>query len=405
MNFIFVSPQFPKTYWNFCDRLKQRGVCVLGIGDTPYDELDDHVKASLVEYYRVDNMENYEEMFRAVAYFSFRYGKIDWIESNNEYWLAQDARLRSDFHITTGYQSEEVWEIRSKSRMKKYYAQAGIPTARWHMVTTQAEGEAFIEKVGYPVIVKPDTGVGAARTYRISDAQELSAFYAHQPSIPYIMEEFIPGVIISYDGIMNAGKEILFDTSHIFPTPIMDIVNTQDHLVYYSAKQIDPKLKALGQRAVEAFPGGSRFFHLEFFQLLEDKEGIGKKGDYVGLEVNMRPPGGYTTDMMNFANNADIYSIWADMITTDATDFVLPAQRPYVCIFASRRDQRNYVHTHEEILERYGAHIVMEERMPQALSDAMGNQMYTANFAQEADAFAFAAFVHERKGEDHEGTA
>ena len=133
MNFIFVSPQFPKTYWNFCDRLKQRGVCVLGIGDTPYDELDDHVKASLVEYYRVDNMENYEEMFRAVAYFSFRYGKIDWIESNNEYWLAQDARLRSDFHITTGYQSEEVWEIRSKSRMKKYYAQAGIPTARWHM--------------------------------------------------------------------------------------------------------------------------------------------------------------------------------------------------------------------------------------------------------------------------------
>ena len=243
MNFIFVSPQFPKTYWNFCDRLKQRGVCVLGIGDTPYDELDDHVKASLVEYYRVDNMENYEEMFRAVAYFSFRYGKIDWIESNNEYWLAQDARLRRDFHITTGFQSEEVWEIRSKSRMKKYYAQAGIPTARWHMVTTQAEGEAFIEKVGYPVIVKPDTGVGAARTYRISDAQELSAFYAHQPSIPYIMEEFIPGVIISYDGIMNARKEILFDTSHIFPTPIMDIVNTQDHLVYYSAKQIDPKLK------------------------------------------------------------------------------------------------------------------------------------------------------------------
>ena len=39
MNFIFISPNFPKSYWNFCDRLKKRGVNVLGIGDAPYDEL------------------------------------------------------------------------------------------------------------------------------------------------------------------------------------------------------------------------------------------------------------------------------------------------------------------------------------------------------------------------------
>lgn len=399
MNFIFISPQFPKTYWNFCNRLKQRGVCVLGIGDTPYDDLDDHVKESLQEYYRVDNMENYDEMFRAIAYFSFRYGKIDWIESNNEYWLAQDARLRSDFHVTTGYQSEEVWEIRSKSKMKKYYAKAKIPTARYHMVTTFEEGKAFIDTVGFPVIVKPDTGVGAAKTYRLSNEQELRAFYEQKPDIPYIMEEFIPGMIISYDGIMNSKKEVIFDTSHIFPTPIMDIVNTQDHLVYFSAKEIDPKLKELGQRAVKTFPGGSRFYHFEFFKLLQDKKGIGKKGDYVGLEVNMRPPGGYTTDMMDFANNADIYSIWADMVTKDRTDFILPAIRPYVCIFVSRRDGRQYVHTHEEILEKYGSHIVMQERMPQALSDAMGNQMYTANFEKEEDAQTFAAFVDEMKEE------
>ena len=44
MNFIFISPQFPKTYWNFCDRLKRNGVNVLGIADTPYDQLDNKVK-------------------------------------------------------------------------------------------------------------------------------------------------------------------------------------------------------------------------------------------------------------------------------------------------------------------------------------------------------------------------
>lgn len=397
MNFVFISPQFPRTYWNFCDRLKRRGVCVLGIGDTPYDSLDERVKASLQEYYRVDNMENYDEMFRAVAYFSFRYGKIDWIESNNEYWLQQDARLRTDFHVTSGYHEDEVWEIKYKSRMKKYYQEAGIPCARYHLVTTLAEGQRFVETVGYPIIVKPDNGVGASATYRLANDEELRSFYADHPDVPYIMEEFIPGRIISYDGIMNAQKEVIFDTSHIFPTPIMDIVNEQEDLTYYSAKQIDPKLQELGRKAVAAFPGKSRFFHFEFFQLLQDKEGIGKKGDYVGLEVNMRPPGGYTTDMMNFANNADIYSIWADMVLQDSTDFKVLKQRPYVCMFASRRDQRCYMHTHEEILERYGAHLVMAERMPQALSGAMGNQMYTANFKTQKEAEAFAAFVQETK--------
>ena len=30
MNFIFISPNFPHTYWQFCDRLKRNGVNVLG---------------------------------------------------------------------------------------------------------------------------------------------------------------------------------------------------------------------------------------------------------------------------------------------------------------------------------------------------------------------------------------
>ena len=68
------------------------------------------------------------------------------------------------------------------------------------------------------------------------------------------------------------------------------------------------------------------------------------------------------------------------------------------CVFASRRDAHSYVHGHEEIMEKYGSHIVMEERMPLALADAMGNQMYTANFETAAEADAFAAFVQLQKG-------
>ena len=76
MNFVFISPYFPHTYWNFCDRLKKNGVNVLGIGDAPYDSLEAPLKAALTEYYRVDTLESYEQVFRAVAFFSFKYSQI-----------------------------------------------------------------------------------------------------------------------------------------------------------------------------------------------------------------------------------------------------------------------------------------------------------------------------------------
>ena len=53
MNFVFVSPHFPHTYWQFCDRLHRNGINVLGIGDAPYDSLEGPLKAAMTEYYRV----------------------------------------------------------------------------------------------------------------------------------------------------------------------------------------------------------------------------------------------------------------------------------------------------------------------------------------------------------------
>ena len=86
-NFIFISPNFPTNYWQFCRELKNDGMNVLGIGDQPYDELKPELKDSLNEYYKVGSLENYDEVYRAVAFFAFKYGRIDWLESNNEYWL------------------------------------------------------------------------------------------------------------------------------------------------------------------------------------------------------------------------------------------------------------------------------------------------------------------------------
>ena len=391
MNFIFISPNFPHTYWHFCDCLKRNGVNVLGVGDAPYDGLDQGLKSALTEYYRVDSLEDYDQVYRAVAFFAFKYVRINWIESMNEYWLEQDARLRTDFNVLTGIQSDRIGFIKEKSRMKALYLEAGIPTARQHVVTTREAGRAFIEQVGYPVIVKPDKGVGATNTWKLKGDDDFNAFYDALPPFPYVMEEFIEGDICSYDAILDAGCEPLFESMTVWP-PVMDIVNDDLDLMYYTCPDVPEKLRALGRRTVKAFGVDRRFVHLEFFRLTKARKGLGEVGDFVALEVNMRPAGGYTPDMMNFAHSTDVYQIYADMVSFDVRR--LPeAERHYYCVYASRKDGHTYARTHEEIMARYGASMVMQEEMPPMNWPQMGRYMYTARLTTFEEARAFIDFV------------
>ena len=362
MNFVFVSPHFPHTYWQFCDRLKKNGLNVLGIGDAPYDSLEEPLKAALTEYYRVDSLEDYDRVYRAVAFFAFKYGKIDWIESMNEYWLEQDARLRTDFNITTGIREDRISFIKEKSLMKKLYLEAGIPTARQHVVTDREAGKVFIREVGYPVIVKPDVGVGATHTWKLENDADLEAFYDNLPAAPYVMEEFIEGEICSYDAILDSRCEPLFESMTVWP-PVMDIVNKDLDLMYYTCPEVPEGLRKLGRKTVKAFGVDRRFVHLEFFRLTKARKGLGKVGDFVALEVNMRPAGGYTPDMMDFAHSTDVYQIYADMVAYDERRVPESPAHAY-CVYASRKDGHTYARTHEEIMAKYGSRMMMQEEMP-----------------------------------------
>ncbi len=396
MNFIFISPAFPKNYYNFCDRLKRNKVNILGIGDTPYPELDQKVKDSLVEYYKVTSLENYDEVYRAVAFFAFKYGKIDFLESNNEYWLRQDARLRTDFNIN-GAKMDDVVSFTSKSNMKDFYIQAGIPVARYKFCTSIEEDLEFIQLVGFPVVVKPNVGVGAAATYKIKTEQDLRNFYKKGFQVPYIMEEFIEGDITSFDGICDSNSNVVFCDNEVFPPSIMDIVNENLDLSYYVNKEVSQEVFDAGQKVLKAFKIKSRYFHLEFFRLSKAKKGLGKAGDIVALEVNMRPPGGYTPDMINYAQSVDTYQIYADVICYDKIKNVDLTHPKYYCMYAARRDRYNYVHPSEEIAKTYASSILMHERMSEVFSGAMGNEFFIAKFLDFDEMMKFRELVLAKK--------
>ncbi len=390
-NFVFISPNFPETYWRFCRGLKDNGFNVLGIGDAPYYELSEPLKKSLTEYYKVNSLENYDEVFRAVAFFTFRYGKIDWLESNNEYWLERDAALRTEFNITTGFQSKDMPKVKYKSKMKEYYKKAGIKVAKHCNASTISVCKRLINKVGYPVIVKPDNGVGANATYKISSDEELKAFLKNKPDgVPYIVEEYIEGEVNSYDAIVNSKGQPIFETGNVTPDSLMDVVNNGDNSVFYIVNQPFEDVRAAGRKVLKAFGVKSRFVHFEFFRLTRDQR-IGKKGDVVALEVNMRPSGGISPDMMNFANSTDVYKIWADMIAYDST--LKDCGEKYFCVFVGRRDGKEYRYCEQEIVEKYGANIKLLGRVAKALSDAMGDLMFIANFSDKGAMDAFVADV------------
>lgn len=401
MNVVFISPHFPTHFYHFCDRLKHLGVQVLGIGDCPYDGIGEDCQRALTEYYYVPSLEDYDAVFRAVAFFSYKYGKIDYIDSQNEYWLELEARLRTDFHITTGFGTADMEQVKYKSRMKAGYAAAGVKTARYHLLDTWEGCRAFIAQVGYPVVVKPDNGVGASDTWKLNSDEEFRQFWDSRQDKAYIMEEFVPGHIETFDGITDGDCHILFCTGQVMARNPMEMLHGSGENFSYTQNVQATDLYEIGQRVVEAFHTRYRFFHFEFFRLDEDREGLGRKGDILGLEVNMRAPGGYIPDKMNYAYNVDVYQIWAESLVYHENRSFPDYHFQYYVTHVGRGSGIDYLHTPEEIRARYGEKLVLEKEPPRSINGTMGSHVFMLRAASVEELYEQAGFIlSHRDGRD-----
>ena len=386
MNYVFVSPNFPRGYSNFAVRLKEEGVNVLGLGQDRYDELNGDLKVALTEYYRVDNMDNYDEMLRAIGYFTHKYGKIDRLESHNEHWLMQDARLRTDFNIT-GLKNGVMDNMKYKSKMKEVFRSCEIAVARGAVVTNAEEALLLTAEYGYPVVVKPDMGVGAQDTMLLINDDTVADFFETRQGRRYILEEFIEGEIVSYDGLTDQDGNVVFESSFNFSSGIMDVVNSDLDVFYYTVKKVPEDLALAGERAIKAFGLRERFFHMEFFRT--------KLGDLVALEVNIRPPGGYSVDMWNFANDIDMYRQYAQVVARNTTD--AHELGKYYCCYAGRKYTSQYANSVDEVIYRYSSGTLFHGEMPRILSKAMGDYAFIFRVEEFEELKERVHFILEKK--------
>ena len=390
MNCIFISPHFPSQYHRFCRQLKEAGANALGIGDAPYESLAVDVRDALTEYYRVDRMDDYVGLLRACGFFTHKYGKIDRIDSLNEHWLSTEAQLRDDFNVF-GIRSCDIGMIRRKSEMKDQFRAAAVPVAAGRVVNSLDEALSLIAETGYPTVIKPNAGVGALDTCKITCQNDLEQFFARKAAgQEYIMEAFIAGAIFSFDGLCDKQGEPIFSTAHVFSQGIMETVNDARHIAYYSLRDIPPALEAAGRRCLKAFKVRERFFHIEFFRTGAD--------DFTALEVNMRPPGGFTTDMFNYACDIDIYRIWAELVVHGRSD--VSFTRKYHCCYASRKNELPYIHRHAEILARYGKDLCQIDQVPGVFASALGDVGYIFRTRDEERLAEIIQYIHATEGEE-----
>lgn len=384
MNYVYLSPHFPPNYYLFAVNLARLGVNVLGLADEPYEALHPELKAALAEYYRVSDMHNYDDMLRACGYFTHRHGKLDRLDSHIEYWLETEARLRTDFNVP-GPKLNDIARIKRKSLMKATFVQHGVPVARGAVVHSLGEARALIAETGYPVVAKPDIGVGAVNTFKISDDASLERFFATKPPAEYLLEAFVQGDINTFDGLADKDGNPVFFGSLRYSQGVMEVVNEDGHIYYFTQREVPADLEEAGRRILKAFDVRERFFHFEFFRQ-ED-------GSLVALEVNMRPPGGPSLDMYNYAADVDLYWGWANVVANNR--FIDAYNRKYFCCFVGRKYSKPYVRSHEEIMDAFGYCIVHHQAMPPIFSLAMGDYYYLVRTPDYDEMLAAAHFIHE----------
>jgi hypothetical protein len=385
MNFVYFSPHFPTNGADFCAGLKKAGATVLGIGDAPYDSLSSKLRNALTEYYRIADMEDYDQTLRAIGHFIHRYGRIDRFESLNEHWLELEAGIRTDFNIF-GTKLDFVKNLKRKSRMRAFFRKSGVETIPQRKCSDRTGALTFIRRVGYPVVVKPDSGSGASHTYKIANSRELDAFFRAKPDgVTFVMEKFVDGMVVTYDGLVNRDGEVVLSASHRYDQSVMDVVNRDHHMSYVCRPTVDPAIEEAGRKILKAFDVRERFFHIELFET--------KDGHVIALEVNMRPPGAWMTDAINYTYDINVYAEWANMVVNCTTGG--PFTGKYFTAYASRKRHIRYRHDHKAVLAAHGDKILHHYAIEEVFSRAMGNYAYQLRSKNLDEVRQAVTYIHE----------
>jgi len=391
MDFLYISPEFPPNYAHFVEQLHSLGVRVWGLGEADFYFMPESLRSALNWYVRAD-LSNadavqhaLDELLRQKRASGYA-GNFDLVESHNEQWLTLEGIINEKYGID-GIKTHDLPRLKKKSRMKQLFKELGLPVARGERIADIKQAMDLADTLGYPLILKPDEGVGAGGIYRVDNKNQLKS-HLYQIKENYLIEEFIEGDMVTYDGLTDYDGNIVFENSLIYGDGVLEYALGKDTFFYVS-RHIPDELRAAGRTLVPLFDIRRKFFHFEFFKIGEM---------YMPIEINCRPPGGAILDMMNYSVDDDLYRAYASLVARGRT--VVQAQKKYYCCYIGRKDKR-YAHSHDEIVSVFGHCLVEHDLNPPVFQQVMGTERYIFRSPNEADIFDIAKYVLKRQNQDN----
>jgi len=387
MDFLYISPEFPPNYAHFIEHLHSLGIRVWGLGEADFYFMPESLRSALTWYVRAD-LNNADAVQQALDELlrqknaAGHPGNFDLVESHNEQWLSLEAMINDKYGLD-GIRKNDLPRLKKKSRMKQLFKDLGLPVARGERLADIGQALDLADTLGYPLILKPNEGVGAGGIFRVDNINQLKSLLP-QIQADYLLEEFIEGGIVTYDGLTDYDGSIVFENSLIYGDGVLEYVLGKDTFFYVS-RHIPDDLRAVGRKLVPRFDIRRKFFHFEFFKV---------GATYMPIEINCRPPGGAILDMMNYSVDDDLYRAYAAMIAGGRV--AVKAPKKYYCCYIGRKD-RQYAHSHAEILAAYGHCLAEHDFNPPVFRQAMGTERYIFRSPSEAEIFDIADFVLKKR--------
>jgi carbamoylphosphate synthase large subunit len=356
MNVIFIEPSFPHNQKEFVRALHQAGATVIGIGERPQDYLSDEVKAYLSAYVQVKSVVHEPTLLAAVREIQNKVW-VDRLEATVEAHIMAAAGVREAAGIP-GTSVHTSFLCRDKPAMKEVLRKAGIPCALSTRANNPDTTREFARQVGYPLIIKPPAGAGAAGTWKVHNDQELEKVIKETgiaDGEEAALEEFIEGHEGYLDTLTIDGEVAHEFITHYYPNVLVAMRERWISPQMVTTNRIEAEgyneVRQMARDVNRVLGIGTSATHMEWF--------AGPKGLKFS-EIGCRPPGVCQWDVYNAANEFDLYFEWASGLTLGHHQNT-PSRRYSAGMIALRPDRDGRIAGYtglEAIQEAYGECIV-----------------------------------------------